>query len=126
VRDREAEGLNAALNYGYTILRSATARLIVAMGLHPSVSLKHRRDPMALTDDLMEPFRPVVDVHVLELSKVGPVSPEIRIIREVLVERINRCLGPLEYFIRSIAHAYLTVSIPSWKAAKKHVTAGIL
>lgn len=65
-RDRSAEGVNAALNYGYTILRAATARAILAAGLHPSLSLNHqsRGDALRLADDLMEPFRPYVDQMV--------------------------------------------------------------
>ncbi len=65
-RDRTEPGLNAALNYGYTILRSATARSILAAGLHPSLSIQHqsRGDALRLADDLMEPFRPWVDIYV--------------------------------------------------------------
>ena len=58
-------GINAALNYGYTVLRAAVARSVLAAGLHPSLSLHHqsRGDALRLADDLMEPFRPWVD-HV--------------------------------------------------------------
>lgn len=59
-------GINASLNYGYTVLRSAVARSVLAAGLHPSLSLHHqsRGDALRLADDLMEPFRPWVD-HVV-------------------------------------------------------------
>jgi CRISP-associated protein Cas1 len=69
-RDRDAEGINALLNYGYTILRAATARAVVAAGLNPSLSLFHgsRGEAIRLADDLMEPFRPTVDLTVLALS----------------------------------------------------------
>jgi CRISP-associated protein Cas1 len=69
-RDRDAEGSNALLNYGYTILRAATARAVVAAGLNPSLSLFHgsRGEAIRLADDLMEPFRPTVDLTVLALS----------------------------------------------------------
>ena len=72
-RDREADGANAFLNYGYTVLRAATARAVVAAGLHPSLSLHHasRGDAMRLGDDLMEPFRPTVDLVVKELAAGG-------------------------------------------------------
>lgn len=66
--DRENE-INAKLNYGYTILRSAVARAVIAAGLHPSYGVYHssRINPYSLVDDLMEPFRPLVDsvVHYL-------------------------------------------------------------
>lgn len=63
-RNRDADGLNALLNYGYTVLRAATARAIVGAGLHPSLSLMHRSrgDALRLADDLMEPFRPTIDL----------------------------------------------------------------
>jgi CRISP-associated protein Cas1 len=65
-RDRSAEGINALLNYGYTVLRAITARAIVAAGLHPTIGLHHhnRGNSFALADDLMEPFRPLVDQAV--------------------------------------------------------------
>lgn len=64
VRDRTLEGVNALLNYGYTILRATTARAVMGAGLHPAFSLHHRQgqNPLRLVDDLMEPFRPLVDI----------------------------------------------------------------
>jgi CRISPR-associated protein Cas1 len=41
-RDAEAPGANALLNYGYAILRAATARAIAAAGLHPGLGIHHR------------------------------------------------------------------------------------
>ena len=75
-RDREAEGVNACLNYGYTVLRAATARAVIAGGLHPSLGLHHKSkgDALRLADDLMEPFRPAVDLVVHELKSQGTLS----------------------------------------------------
>lgn len=75
-RDRDANDENALLNYGYTVLRAATARAVVAAGLHPSIGLHHSNDQnaMRLVDDLMEPFRPVVDLQVWQLSQSGLVE----------------------------------------------------
>lgn len=72
-RARDGGGANAMLNYGYTVLRAATARAIVAAGLHPSLSLMHRSrgDALRLADDLMEPFRPAVDIIVKALLSEG-------------------------------------------------------
>lgn len=69
-RDTDAPDVNALLNYGYTVLRAATARAIVAAGLHPSIGLHHsnRCNAFALADDLMEPFRPLVDCAALHLA----------------------------------------------------------
>ena len=70
-RDRQADDGNSALNYGYTVLRAAVARSILAAGLHPSLSLQHqsRGDALRLADDLMEPFRPWVDHRVCQLLR---------------------------------------------------------
>lgn len=69
-RDRDAEDVNVLLNYGYTVLRAATARSVVVAGLHPSIGLHHsnRGNAFALADDLMEPFRPLVDCAVRRLA----------------------------------------------------------
>ena len=61
------------LNYGYTVLRAATARAVIAAGLHPTIALHHSNDSnaMRLVDDLMEPFRPIVDLKVWQLLRAG-------------------------------------------------------
>lgn len=81
-RDRDAGGVNGLLNYGYTILRSLLARSVVAAGLHPSIGIHHanRGNPFALADDLIEPFRPLVDMLTIELAARGcaEVTPEAK------------------------------------------------
>jgi CRISPR-associated protein Cas1 len=81
-RDSDADGVNALLNYGYTVLRGATARAVVAAGLHPGIGIFHRhpQNAMPLADDLMEPFRPLVDLAVMELARSGiqTVTPEAK------------------------------------------------
>jgi CRISP-associated protein Cas1 len=81
-RDQNAGGLNGMLNYGYTVARAATARAVIAAGLHPSIGLHHSNDfnAMRLVDDLMEPFRPVIDLRVWLLQRGGEseVTPETK------------------------------------------------
>ena len=81
-RDQDAGGVNALLNYGYAILRSTVARGVMGAGLHPSLGLFHRNraNPLCLVDDLMEPFRPFVDLAVLRLRDAGheAVTPETK------------------------------------------------
>lgn len=81
-RDREADGANRLLNYGYMVLRGATARAIVAAGLHPGLGIFHRHphNAMPLADDLMEPFRPAVDlvVHGLIGAGVTEITPDAK------------------------------------------------
>lgn len=59
-------GINAALNYGYAILRGCIARSLAAYGFLPALGIHHRSELNAfnLADDLIEPFRPVVDLLV--------------------------------------------------------------
>ena len=70
-RDADNEDVNSLLNYGYTVLRAATARAVVAAGLHPSIGLHHsnRNNAFAMADDLMEPFRPLVDCAARNLAR---------------------------------------------------------
>jgi CRISPR-associated protein Cas1 len=81
-RDRNAGGLNGMLNYGYTVLRAATARSVIAAGLHPGIALHHgnAQNPMRLVDDLIEPFRPVIDMAVFDLVGRGAteVTPDTK------------------------------------------------
>ena len=57
---------NAALNYGYAILRGGIARNLVVHGLEPCIGIHHRSElnNFNLADDLIEPFRPIVDLYV--------------------------------------------------------------
>lgn len=59
-------GINSALNYGYAILRGAMARYLCVYGFLPAFGLHHRStlNPFNLADDLMEPFRPVIDRQI--------------------------------------------------------------
>lgn len=77
-RDRNANGVNAALNYCYAIIRASLARSIVAAGLHPSFALHHKgpRNPLNLVDDLIEPFRPVADWLICNNSFGGSLTVE--------------------------------------------------
>ena len=81
-RYQDGDGINALLNYGYTVVRSATARAVVAAGLHPSIGLHHSNDgnAMRLVDDLMEPFRPIIDLKVWQLQRAGEshVTPDTK------------------------------------------------
>lgn len=69
-RGRGDEGINGLLNYGYAVVRAATARSIVAAGLIPSLGVFHRNraNPFCLADDLMEAYRPHVDWQVRRLA----------------------------------------------------------
>ncbi len=67
------DALNIYLNYGYSVLRAAVARAIVAAGLHPALGIHHhsRANAFCLADDLMEPLRPVIDREARQLMRDG-------------------------------------------------------
>lgn len=73
VRDRSQPGINAMLNYGYTILRAASIKTLLGSGLFPAIGLfhHHRANAFPLADDMMEPYRPFVDEIVFDLYANG-------------------------------------------------------
>ena len=66
-RDSENH-INAALNYGYAILRSFIAKTVIAYGLEPSFGIHHKSqlNQFNLADDIIEPYRPIVDNFVYQ------------------------------------------------------------
>lgn len=56
--------INSRLNYGYAVVRSAIARKLVATGFHPTFGIHHdsQLNAFNLADDLIEPYRPIVDL----------------------------------------------------------------
>jgi len=65
-RDHDGMPPNNLLNYGYAILRAIVARSLVGAGLLPTLGIHHhnRYNAYCLADDIMEPYRPYVDVIV--------------------------------------------------------------
>lgn len=116
-RDTGGDGVNGLLNYGYAILRAATARAVMAAGLHPSLGLMHanRGNAMVLVDDLMEPFRPLVDreVHRLKGEGTAEVSTEAKsALARIMVidlpadDGVSPLMTCLERLAGSLAKAY--------------------
>ena len=77
-RQRNGEHPNAWLNYGYAIIRAAVARALAGSGLLNTLGIHHRNkyNAFALADDIMEPFRPMVDEKVLALMEQYPGREE--------------------------------------------------
>ena len=67
---REDSPINSCLNYGYSILRNSISRSIIAAGLLPSFGIHHQNlfNAYNLADDLIEPFRPCVDIIALHTA----------------------------------------------------------
>lgn len=116
-RDTDGDGLNGLLNYGYAILRAATARAVMAAGLHPSLGLMHcnRGNALVLIDDLMEPFRPTVDREVHRLKREGTVEvtsetkaalARIMVVDLPTDEGVSPLMTCLERLAQSLARAF--------------------
>jgi len=70
-RERFGDYPNNFLNYGYAILRAATARALSGSGLLNTLGIHHKNkyNALALADDIMEPFRPIIDEKVAEIMQ---------------------------------------------------------
>jgi CRISPR-associated protein Cas1 len=70
-RERFGDYPNNFLNYGYAILRAATARALSGSGLLNTLGIHHKSkyNAFALADDIMEPYRPLVDQKVYEIMQ---------------------------------------------------------
>ena len=109
-RDQNADGANALLNYGYTIMRSCVARSIIGAGLHPTIGLHHhnRLNGFALADDLVEPFRPLVDAVVVRMINEGveTVTPDAKRVLARLIAhdvRLSGMVSPVSVAIKRLA-----------------------
>ena len=75
-RGQKGESPNHLLNYGYAILRAICARALVSSGLLPVLGIHHanKYNAYCLADDIMEPYRPYVDLvvcHIIDNEEVG-------------------------------------------------------
>jgi CRISPR-associated protein Cas1 len=123
-RDADASGLNSLLNYGYTVLRAAVARAIVAAGMQPSLGLKHsnRSNSFCLADDLVEPLRPMVDDRARELYRQGydQLDTEAKSgLLKLLAEdvRLNKETGPLMV----VLHRYAASLVKCFQGESKRL-----
>ena len=89
IRDRDGVAPNNLLNYGYAILRAVVARSLVASGLLPTLGIHHHNkyNAYCLADDIMEPYRPYIDLMVTGITaKFGyPEELTTDLKRELLV-----------------------------------------
>lgn len=69
---RVDSNINAALNYGYAIIRGFIARTLVCHGLETSIGLFHSSNinSFNLADDFIEPFRPFVDYYIMQKTDI--------------------------------------------------------
>ena len=86
------DGINAALNYGYTIIRSSFCKTLAGYGYQCTLGLHHIGEMNAfnLADDMMEPLRPLVDYWVDEHHEelTDELSPDQRKELAALTSRV--------------------------------------
>lgn len=87
-RERNGNYPNLFLNYGYTILRAAVARALSGVGLLNTLGIHHHNkyNAFCLADDIMEPYRPIIDAKVIEIMKT---YDEEDLITPIKVELLN-------------------------------------
>ena len=88
---------NNLLNYGYAILRAITARAIVSSGMLPTLGIFHRNkyNAYCLADDIMEPYRPYVDLIVCHIMDTEDSYDELTI--EIKKQLLN--IATIDVFI---------------------------
>lgn len=106
-RNPDLDGINALLNYGYAIVRAATARSLAAAGLNPSIGLFHHNqyNHFCLADDLMEPARPLVDAAVFDLAQ-DQIPPVDRCTKRALLAILQQevIYGEKKYYLTEALH----------------------
>ncbi len=80
-REDESDRRNKLLNYGYAVIRAGVARALVASGFVPALGLKHdgAANAFNLADDLVEPFRPFIDVLAAKTFSGGDKAGDLTI-----------------------------------------------
>lgn len=105
---------NAALNYGYAIVRGMIARTLVMYGFEPSIGIFHHSqlNNFNLADDFIECFRPLVDLYIL--TNIDLTQDELTPENKKEIYKIINCLvlidgkkfniqGAIEYMIKSFS-----------------------
>lgn len=138
-RDFQTGIENSLLNYGYSVLRAATARAVCGAGLTPALGIHHRnrKNPFVLVDDLMEPFRPLVDKSVREImnghvDEDGDLSPDLKqkltqvLDLDVITQKgnstvMNALHRLAQTFVASLEHKDNRLEFPELKPASQLV-----
>ncbi len=108
------DSINSALNYGFAIVRSAMARVLTSYGLHVSFGLGHCRkdNPFNLVEDMMEPFRFIVERQVFQSAHEECFNAsKRRTLLKVLNSSVNmhgktyRSISAMEILVQSFCRA---------------------
>lgn len=108
---RDFSPINAALNYGYSILLSTINREIVTNGYLTQFGVHHHNESneFNLGSDLMEPFRPIVDCWIAQ-QQFNEFTPDLKI---GLVDLLNLELvyNDEKTILRNALNKYVTASL---------------
>ncbi len=108
------DAINSALNYGFAIVRAAMARVLTSYGLHLSFGFGHCRkdNPFNLVEDMMEPFRFIVERYVFQSAQEQVFNASVR--RELLQVldssvpmqgKTYRSISAMEMVVQSLCRA---------------------
>lgn len=137
IRDKDGDGINALLNYGYAVMRASMVRAICSAGLLPSLGIHHsnKLNPFCLGDDFFEPFRPLVDYAVFLLTQEGKDSIDTKTkqtLAKVLWYKVKTAEGfspifqSFHYMAASYVKAIRTkkpgLDIPEWEGKNEEVS----
>lgn len=108
------DAINAALNYAYTIIKSAITRILAVYGINTYLGIKHKSktNNFNLCYDLIEPYRAIIDEYIYEYKNIitYPLSSEFRtelinlLNKEVICEN-KKCT--IEYSIELLVKSYI-------------------
>ncbi len=137
IRDKNAVGINAFLNYGYAVMRAGMSRAICAHGLNPSLGVHHDNNlnQFCLADDLFEIYRPIADTFVYKLYEKGEteLKPENKkFLANLLKVKVHTSEGyspagqSMQYmvtsFVRALEAGKPDIELPVWEGNEDGIT----
>lgn len=137
IRNKDGDGINALLNYGYAIMRAAMTRAICASGLLPTLGIHHDNisNQFCLSDDLFEVYRPLVDCIVCKIVQEGnqELTPEVKkTLAKTLQVMVHTTEGSspavtsMQYlsssYVKSLETKTLVITLPDWEGNENGIT----
>lgn len=137
IRDKNGDGINAFLNYGYAIMRAGMARAICAHGLLPALGIHHDNNlnQFCLADDFFEIYRPLVDNLVYKLWENGEreLTPQNKkILVGLLKIKVHtsgcdtQAVQSMQYMVSSFVNALeagkTDIELPVWEGNADGIT----
>lgn len=119
----EDNAVNAALNYGYSILLSAFNRAVSANGYVTQLGLHHKNpfNQFNLSSDLMEPYRILVDRCVcdLDMEEFGKEEKHtlIRLLEQqvIISHTAQTVLNAINIYVRSVLEGLNTGDLSAFR-----------